>query len=58
MKKAYCLLHSYFIFPDKLKTKCRADKPFNPGSSYKQTGKNSDFYRCRLLIFLEVGDKK
>ena len=48
----YCLLHNYIVKKDKVIPKCRGNKPMNTGLSYKRTGKSSDNYRCKYLIYL------
>lgn len=48
----YCLLHNYIVRKDKVIPKCRGNKPLNPGLMYKRTGKNSNDYRCKYLIYL------
>ena len=47
----YCLLHNYIVKKDKVIPKCRGNKPMNTGVSYKRTGKSSDNYRCKYLIY-------
>lgn len=49
----YCLLHNYIVKKDKVISKCRGNKPVNTGLSYKRTGKSSDNYRCKYLIYLK-----
>lgn len=49
----YCLLHNYIVKKDKVISKCRGNKPINTGLSYKRTGKSSDNYRCKYLIYLK-----
>ena len=49
----YCLLHNYIVRKDKVISKCRGNKPINTGLSYKRTGKSSDNYRCKYLIYLK-----
>lgn len=49
----YCLLHNYIVKKDKVIPKCRGNKPMNTGLSYKRTGKSSDNYRCKYLIYLK-----
>ena len=48
----YCLLHNYIVRKDKVIPKCRGNKPINSGLMYKRTGKNSNDYRCKYLIYL------
>ena len=49
----YCLLHNYIVRKDEVILKCRGNKPMNTGLSYKRTGKSSDNYRCKYLIYLK-----
>ena len=47
------LYYNYIVKKDKVIPKCRGNKPMNTGLSYKRTGKSSDNYRCKYLIYLK-----